>query len=694
MKKIFSVFLVITICLVVICTSRLNVFAEQSQLDMILEFAKSKIGSTEYAGYCQAFVYQCYKAGGIDNGSASSAIAAWKKYGVSTSKDIPIGACVYFDENVGSVYGHVGLYIGNNQMIHSRASTGKVEQSSMTWYFDNCYLGWGWQGGVQPSSKPICDYYRLTAPDGFQVLRENYDTSAPAILDIPVGANTYVCITKYSPNGTWGYTTYNGKSGWIKLYYAEKHTTHSYGSWTTVTSPTCTATGSQKRSCVCGVTETQTTSALGHNYSSSWTTDVAATCTKAGSKSHHCTRCSAKTDVTAISATGHSYGTWTTTNSATCTAAGSQKRTCSKCSTTETQTISALGHNYSSTWTTDTAPTCTSAGSKSHHCTRCNAKSDVTAIAAKGHSYSAWTTTKAPTCTLAGDQKRTCSTCKIVETKGISALGHSYSSSWTTDTAPSCTTAGSKSHHCTKCSAKTDITAITATGHAWTEWKVTVNATEENTGTKTRTCKNSGCTVKETAAIAKLPSAGHTHSFGEWYTEKAATCTADGTLKRKCSGCDAFESKTISATGHSFGQWTTSKPATEKAEGILERKCANCNAKETESIPRLPQIVTEAPVTPAPIPAPTEAPTQNVGIPEVTAEPSVTSPILSDAPITTSEATTEATAVPTELPTSNNPENNDDTDNDSGTKIALIAVSSIAILLLVALVVIVLKKKS
>lgn len=46
----------------------------------------------------------------------------------------------------------------------------------------------------------------------------------------------------------------------------------------------------------------------GHACSDEWTIDVEATCTTPGSKSHHCTRCDAKTDVTEIQATGHSYG--------------------------------------------------------------------------------------------------------------------------------------------------------------------------------------------------------------------------------------------------------------------------------------------------------------------------------------------------------------------------------------------------
>ena len=44
---------------------------------------------------------------------------------------------------------------------------------------------------------------------------------------------------------------------------------HGWGSWTDVTAPTCTASGTQKRTCWCGASETRTVDALGHN----WTTE-------------------------------------------------------------------------------------------------------------------------------------------------------------------------------------------------------------------------------------------------------------------------------------------------------------------------------------------------------------------------------------------------------------------------------------
>ena len=76
----------------------------------------------------------------------------------------------------------------------------------------------------------------------------------------------------------------------------------------------------------------------------------------------------------------------------------------------------------------------------------------------------------------------------------------------------------------------------------------------------------------------------HAHSFGEWYTVTAATCTAAGEARRDCANCDAFETQEIPA-GHSFGERYTVTAATCTEVGEARRDCANCDAFETREIP-------------------------------------------------------------------------------------------------------------
>ena len=128
---------------------------------------------------------------------------------------------------------------------------------------------------------------------------------------------TYLGASMSRTSGTYSFTT-----------LASSSHTHSYGSWYTKTSATCTSGGTEERKCSCGATESRSTSALGHN-----------------------------------------YGSWSTVTSATCTSGGSEKRTCSRCSNSETRSTSALGHNFGSTYFEADHP-----HKYAHLCQRCGYK--------------------------------------------------------------------------------------------------------------------------------------------------------------------------------------------------------------------------------------------------------------------------------------------------------------------------------
>ena len=86
------------------------------------------------------------------------------------------------------------------------------------------------------------------------------------------------------------------------------HTQHTFGEWNTTKAATCTAEGTQTRTCeVCGKVETQTIKALGHKEVVDKA--VAATCTKTGlTEGKHCSACNAviKAQET-VPAKGHKY---------------------------------------------------------------------------------------------------------------------------------------------------------------------------------------------------------------------------------------------------------------------------------------------------------------------------------------------------------------------------------------------------
>ena len=93
-----------------------------------------------------------------------------------------------------------------------------------------------------------------------------YDSNGRAML---YGHNV-AWNNKTTPFG--GFIDASGHSGsCITVYSFHMNThTHSYGSWYTKTSATCTSGGTEERKCYCGATESRSTSALGHNYGSTY----------------------------------------------------------------------------------------------------------------------------------------------------------------------------------------------------------------------------------------------------------------------------------------------------------------------------------------------------------------------------------------------------------------------------------------
>ena len=297
------------------------------------------------------------------------------------------------------------------------------------------------------------------------------------------------------------YTITNGKEYWSDEYSITTTGSHSYSSWSTVSPATCTANGSAKRSCACGKTETKTLTALGHNYSSSYTTDTPATCTTAGSKSKHCSRCSSKTSVTSISATGHSWSSWKTTVKATCTTDSKQERSCSVCKKTETKTIAKSGHSYSGSWTIDKAATCTTAGTKSKHCQNCSAKTSVTTINPTGHNWSEFEVTSEPTTEKTGTSIRHCknSDCTATESKTLPKLasdGHTHSfGEYVVTKEATCTEAGEAGRSCAECK-ETETQTLSPLGHSFGEW-----STPNENGVVTRICSLCSTTEEHTVEI-------------------------------------------------------------------------------------------------------------------------------------------------------------------------------------------------
>lgn len=81
----------------------------------------------------------------------------------------------------------------------------------------------------------------------------------------------------------------------------------------------------------------------------------------------------------------------------------------------------------------------------------------------------------------------------------------------------------------------------------------------------------------------------HTHSWGNWTSEKEATCTESGIKSRICE-CGAKDIIKISATGHDLTEWAVITESKCEIEGLKQRICLTCGHKETESINALSHL--------------------------------------------------------------------------------------------------------
>ncbi|MDD6763782.1 MAG: InlB B-repeat-containing protein [Clostridiales bacterium] len=67
------------------------------------------------------------------------------------------------------------------------------------------------------------------------------------------------------------------------------------------------------------------------------------------------------------------------------------------------------------------------------------------------------------------------------------------------------------------------------------------------------------------------------HQYGEWITEKEATCTDAGSHYKICSLCNKRVDEEIQPTGHSLGEYIIDKNAACTEKGEKHRECENCD---------------------------------------------------------------------------------------------------------------------
>ena len=318
-----------------------------------------------------------------------------------------------------------------------------------------------------------------------------------------------------------------------------------------------------------------------HSFSKDWTSNAtdhwhAATC-------GHTKEVSDKAE--------HSFGDWIVTKEATEEAEGSKERSCSVCGYTATEAIEKLAHThkFATDWTKDET--------NHWHASICG---HITEVSGKAkHTFGDWTVTKEATEEAEGSKERSCSVCGYTATEVIEKLAHThkFAEEWTRDE--------TNHWHAATCEHTTEVSGKAK--HTFGDWTVTKEATEEAEGSKERSCSVCGYTATE--AIEKLAhthkfatdwtkdetnhwhaaTCEHTsevsgkaeHTFGNWTTTKAATCTENGERKTTCTVCGYKKTEVSGKAEHSFGDYVSNNDATTEADGTKTRECSVCGYKDT-----------------------------------------------------------------------------------------------------------------
>ena len=158
---------------------------------------------------------------------------------------------------------------------------------------------------------------------------------------------------------------------------------------------------------------------------------------------------------------------------------------------------------------------------------------------------------------------------------------HSHAYAVESVIAPTCTEQGYSIYLC-ECGDTYNSDYTDALGHAWSEWVITKQPSEDEEGIETRTCAR--CGIEENRSIEKL---SHSHSHAvESIVEP--TCTEQGYTVYICKCGDTYKADYTDALGHDWGEWVIVKKPTTYSEGLEQRLCQRCGEEEERSIDKLP----------------------------------------------------------------------------------------------------------
>jgi len=437
---------------------------------------------------------------------------------------------------------------------------------------------------------------------------------------------------------TVGYDLYSCTCGDSYKENYKDPTGHSFGGWTEVSTPSCTALGKAERVCsTCHEAEEVTLAMTAHIYQKSITRE--ATCQTEGEITYVCS-CSDKV-IEKTPTSKHRFervyesdeqfaayqailGSLYYAND------GSRYcLVCSDCGYLETgsevnlyATLASVNSTCLHTlgdWQVIDGGGCTLNEISGRLCTLCGktVEARISSLA-EGHNLGAWVAPTEPDCENDGNVGYyECGICHTyfdgehnkLDTVTTEKLGHDFGD-WQETVAPGCITNGEETGKCSRCD-KTDTRPTEPIGHSFIptvtppdcnndgytthdcsrcdEWYVDsyVDALGHSyVPTLTPpTCEENGytthnCTRCEDWYVDSYVDALG-HNFGDWYTTDEPDCYNSGEQRRDCTRCDKFETRVTDALGHEYTQTLHQPTCTES--GYTLHECIRCDEEYKDS---------------------------------------------------------------------------------------------------------------
>ena len=124
-----------------------------AEVKAAVSWSQGQVGSTRWAGRCQAFVQSSYATSGYKTAAEAASKIGLRQGSIAT---VPRGALIYFGANCPGVTGkagHVGISLGNGQMI---SALGKVAITNLkkNTKWKSAYSGWTYPPAKWPGRKP------------------------------------------------------------------------------------------------------------------------------------------------------------------------------------------------------------------------------------------------------------------------------------------------------------------------------------------------------------------------------------------------------------------------------------------------------------------------------------------------------------------------------------------------------------